>query len=184
MNIRNAERVTAEEVRLTQLELESSLGGLFSLLTVEFLVPYLNRTLLILQRNNEIPRLPKDLVRPKIVAGVNALGRGQDREALTTFIATIAQTLGPEALLRYVEPSEAIKRLAAAQGIDVLNLIKTNEQLQQDKQQLAQEKAQQSLVDQTGQIAGTPLMDPTKNPDVAEQATNAIQGIAGQQPPQ
>ena len=184
MNIRNAERVTAEEVRLTQLELESSLGGLFSLLTVEFLVPYLNRTLLILQRNKEIPRLPKDIVRPKIVAGVNALGRGQDREALTTFIATIAQTLGPEALLRYVEPSEAIKRLAAAQGIDVLNLIKTNEQLQQDKQQLAQEKAQQSLVDQTGQLAGTPLMDPTKNPDVAEQATDAIQGIAGQQPPQ
>ena len=36
MNVRNAERVTAEEVRLTQLELEQSLGGLFSLLTVEF----------------------------------------------------------------------------------------------------------------------------------------------------
>ena len=52
-----------------------------------------------------------------------------------------------------------------------------------DKQQLAQEKAQQSLVDQTGQLAGTPLMDPTKNPDIAEQATNAIQGIS-QQPPQ
>ena len=184
MNIRNAERVTAEEVRLTQLELESSLGGLFSLLTVEFLVPYLNRTLLILQRNKEIPRLPKDLVRPKIVAGVNALGRGQDREALTTFIATIAQTLGPEALLKYVEPSEAIKRLAAAQGIDVLNLIKTNEQLMQDKQQLAQEKAQASLVDQTGQIAGTPLMDPQKNPQLAEQASAAIEGLSQQQPPQ
>ena len=183
MNIRNAERVTAEEVRLTQLELESSLGGLFSLLTVEFLVPYLNRTLLILQRNKEIPRLPKDLVRPKIVAGVNALGRGQDREALTTFIATIAQTLGPEALLKYVEPSEAIKRLAAAQGIDVLNLIKTNEQLLQDKQQLTQERAQQSLVEQTGQIAGTPLMDPQKNPQLAEQASAAIEGIV-QQPPQ
>ena len=27
MNVRNAERVTAEEVRLTQLELEQSLGG-------------------------------------------------------------------------------------------------------------------------------------------------------------
>ena len=183
MNIRNAERVTAEEVRLTQLELESSLGGLFSLLTVEFLVPYLNRTLLILQRNKEIPRLPKDLVRPKIVAGVNALGRGQDREALTTFIATIAQTLGPEALLKYVEPSEAIKRLAAAQGIDVLNLIKTNEQLAADKQQATQERAQQSLVEQTGQLAGTPLMDPSKNPELAEQASQAIQGIS-QQPPQ
>ena len=49
MNIRQAERVTAEEVRLTQLELEQSLGGLYSLLTVEFLIPYLNRILLVLQ---------------------------------------------------------------------------------------------------------------------------------------
>ena len=43
LNIRQSERTTAEEVRLTQLELEQQLGGLFSLLTVEFLVPYLHR---------------------------------------------------------------------------------------------------------------------------------------------
>ena len=156
------------------------------MLTVEFLVPYLNRTLLILQRNKEIPRLPKDLVRPKIVAGVNALGRGQDREALTTFIATIAQTLGAEALFKYVDPSEAIKRLAAAQGIDVLNLIKSPEQLEQDKQKLAQDRSQASLVDQAGQLAGTPIMDPDKNPQLAEQASAIADGIAGAagQPPQ
>ena len=121
MNVRQAERVTAEEVRLTQLELEQSLGGLYSLLTVEFLIPYLNRILLVLQRSNQIPKLPKDLVRPKIVAGINSLGRGQDQQALTQFIGTIAQTLGPEALMKYVDPSEAIKRLAAAQGIDAVS---------------------------------------------------------------
>ena len=179
MNVRNAERVTAEEVRLTQLELEQSLGGLFSLLTVEFLVPYLNRTLLILQRSNQIPRLPKDVVRPKIVAGINSLGRGQDNESLTRFMATVAQTLGPEALVKFVNPSEAIQRLAAAQGIDVLNLIRTPEELQAEQQKLMQMQAQKSLVDQTGQIAGTPLMDPQKNPQLAEQASAAIEGIAG-----
>ena len=183
MNIRNAERVTAEEVRLTQLELEQSLGGIFSLLTVEFLVPYLNRTLLILQRSNQIPRLPKDVVRPKIVAGINSLGRGQDNESLTRFMSTIAQTLGPEALTRYIDPSEAIKRLAAAQGIDVLNLVLTNEQLQQLEEEAQGQQAQQSLVDQTGQLAGTPLMDPEKNPDIAEQAAMAIQNLQ-QAPPE
>ena len=182
MNVRNAERVTAEEVRLTQLELEKSLGGLFSLLTVEFLVPYLNRTLLILQRSNQIPRLPKDVVRPKIVAGINSLGRGQDNEALTRFIQTIGQVLGPEALMKFVDPSEAIKRLAAAQGIDVLNLVRTPEQLEQMKQMQQAQVAQQSLVNQTGQLAGTPLMDPEKNPELAEQASAVIQGL--QQPPQ
>ena len=181
MNIRNAERVTAEEVRLTQLELEQSLGGLFCILTVEFLVPYLNRTLLILQRSNQIPRLPKDVVRPKIVAGINSLGRGQDNESLTRFISTVAQTLGPEALVKFIDPSEAIKRLAAAQGIDVLNLVRTPEQLEQLKQEQTADRSNQSLVDQAGQLAGTPLMDPEKNPDLAEQAAAAIEQIT---PPQ
>jgi hypothetical protein len=181
MNIRNAERVTAEEVRLTQLELEKSLGGLFSLLTVEFLVPYLNRTLLILQRSNQIPRLPKDVVRPKIVAGINSLGRGQDNESLTRFIQTVAATLGPEALVKYIDPSEAIKRLAAAQGIDVLNLVRTAEQLEQLKEQTVQDKTNQSLVDQAGQLAGTPLMDPSRNPDLADQAAAVLGNL---QPPE
>ena len=181
MNIRNAERVTAEEVRLTQLELEQSLGGLFSLLTVEFLIPYLNRTMLILQRSNQIPKLPKELVRPKIVAGINSLGRGQDNESLTRFVATVGQTLGPEALMKYIDPTEAIKRLAAAQGIDILNLVRTPEQLEQMQEQAQSDAANQSLINQAGKLAGTPLMDPSKNPQIAEQAQAAIQNIA---PPQ
>ena len=173
LNIRQSERTTAEEVRLTQLELEQQLGGIFSLLTVEFLVPYLNRTLLVLQRNGQLPKIPKNFVRPQIVAGVNALGRGQDRESLTAFMMTIAQTLGAEALLTFIDPSEVIKRLAAAQGIDVLNLVKTPEQMQQEQQQQQALAQQQSLTDQAGQFAGSPMMDPQKNPeaiDAMEQA--------------
>ena len=171
MSVRDSERTTAEEVRMTQTELEKQLGGLFSLLTVEFLVPYLTRTLLVLQRSNQIPKLPKDLVRPKIVAGINALGRGQDREALTMFIQTIAATLGPEALMRYLNPDEAIKRLAAAQGIDYLNLIKSQEQLQQEAQQQQADAANQALVEQAGQFANAPAFDPSKNPALAGQET-------------
>tara|TARA_B100000029_G_scaffold375349_1_gene369736 strand:+ start:640 stop:2247 length:1608 start_codon:yes stop_codon:yes gene_type:complete len=177
LNIRHSERTTAEEVRMTQQELNEQLGGLFSLLTVEFLVPYLNRTLLVLQRSGQLPKLPKDIVRPKIVAGINALGRGQDREALTMFITTVAQTLGAESLVRYINPSEAIKRLAASQGIDTLNLIKTDQQLQADMQQAQQQQMQASIVDQAGQLAGTPMMDPSKNPGAQEQANQIAEGL-------
>jgi len=159
MNVRNAERVTAEEVRLTQLELEQQLGGIFSLLTVSFLIPYLNRTLLVLQRSNEIPKLPKDIVRPQIVAGINALGRGSDREALTQFVGTIAQTLGPEALIAYINPEEAIKRLAAAQGIDVLNLVKSPQQMAEEKEQNMQMQQSQTLLEQAGQFANSKMAD-------------------------
>ena len=76
--------------------------------------------------------------------------------------------------MKFVDPSEAIKRLAAAQGIDVLNLVRTPQQLEEMKQMQQAEAAQQSLVNQTGQIAGTPLMDPEKNPDLAEQASAAV----------
>ena len=121
------------------------------------------------------------MVRPQIVAGVNALGRGQDRESLTQFVGTIAQTMGPEALMKYVDPSEYIKRLAAAQGIDVLNLVKTNQQLQQEMQAQQEAAQQQELMKQAGKFASAPMMDPSKNPQMAEQMAEAT-GAQGEQP--
>ena len=153
LSVRNSERTTAEEVRLTQMEIEQQLGGLFSQLTVEFLVPYLNRKLSVFQKAKKIPTLPKDMVKPTIVAGVNALGRGQDREALTQYLTTIAQTMGPEAIATYVNPEEVVKRLAAAQGIDVLNLVKTKEQLQGEQEQQAQQAQQMEMTKQAGKLA-------------------------------
>ncbi len=184
LNVRQSERTTAEEVRLTQMELEQQLGGLFSLLTVEFLIPYLNRTLHILQRNRELPKIPKDLVRPQIVAGVNALGRGQDQQSLIMFIQTLTQTLGPETIGQFLDPGEFIKRLAAAQGIDVLNLVKTQETMEQERMQQQQMMQQQSLLEQAGQLANSPMADPSKNPAVGEvmsQATDQLQNNAEEQ---
>ena len=167
LTVRQSERTTAEEVRLTQLELEQQLGGLFSLLTVEFLVPYLNRKLLVMQRSGELPRYPKELVKPTIVAGINALGRGQDRESLTAFITTIAQTLGPEAMLQYLNPDEAIKRLAAAQGIDVLNLVKSMDQQNEEQEAAMQQQEQMEMTKQAAAMQSAPINDPSKNPALA-----------------
>ena len=164
LQVRQSERTTAEEVRLTQMELEQQLGGLFSLLTVEFLIPYLNRTLHILQRNREIPKLPKDMVRPTIVAGVNALGRGQDQQSLVAFITTLAQTMGPEIIGQFLDPGEYVKRLAAAQGIDVLNLVKSEETMEEERQAQQQQMMAQELMKNSGSLAGMPLADPSKNP--------------------
>ena len=174
LNVRQSERTTAEEVRLTQLELEQQLGGLFSLLTNEFLVPYLNRKLLVLQRSGELPKIPKDLVNPTIVAGINALGRGQDRESLTTFIGTIAQTLGPEALMKFINPDEAIKRLAAAQGIDVLNLVKSMEDQQAEAEAQMQQEQDMAMMQAVPNALKAPILDPTKNPNAGEVINNVM----------
>ena len=170
---------SAEEVRMTQMELEQQLGGLFSLLTTEFLVPYLNRKLNVFQKTGQIPRLPKDIVKPTIVAGVNALGRGQDRESLGSFLQTIAQTMGPEALAKYINSDEVIKRLAAAQGIDVLNLVKSVDEMKQEQMENMSMQKDMMLTQQIGQLAKTPLMDPSKNP----QAMEMIYGQGSPVPP-
>jgi stage V sporulation protein SpoVS len=154
LNVRDSERTTAEEVRMTQLELEQQLGGLFSLLTVEFLVPYLNRKLNVAQKTGEIPRLPKgDIVKPTIVAGINALGRGQDRESLAQFMTVIAQTIGPEAIQQFINTDEVIKRLAAASGIDVLNLVKSMDEMQAEQQQSMAQQQQMMAMQQEPQMA-------------------------------
>ena len=168
LQVRQSERTTAEEVRLTQMELEQQLGGLFSLLTVEFLIPYLDRTLHILQRNREIPKIPKDIVHPTIVAGVNAIGRGQDQESLVSFAQTLAQTMGPEIMAKFLDAGEYVKRLAAAQGIDVLNLVKTPETMAQESQQQEQKMQQMEMLKQAGQFASSPMMDPSKNEAAGE----------------
>ena len=166
LSVRQSERTTAEEVRMTQMELEQQLGGLFSLLTVEFLVPYLDRKLSVFEKTGQIPKLPRDMVNPTIVAGVNALGRGQDREALGSFLGTIAQTMGPEAIATYINTEEVIKRLAASEGIDILNLVKSMQEVQ-GKEQQANEQAmaiEQGKIQ--AQMAGAPMNDPSKNPQL------------------
>ena len=175
LSVRQSERTTAEEVRMTQMELERQLGGLFSLLTTEFLIPYLNRKLHTLTRSKQIPSIPAGLMKPTIVAGINALGRGQDREALVQFITTVAQTMGPEALAQYMNPDEAIKRLAASQGIDILNLVKSMDERQAEQEQAMQAQQMQSLTDQAGQLANAPMLDPAKNPEALEGMKQALQ---------
>ena len=166
LTVRQSERTTAEEVRMTQMELEQQLGGLFSVLTVEFLVPYLNRKLNVAQKAGDIPTLPKGMVKPIIVAGVNALGRGQDRESLGQFLTTISQTMGPEATQKFINPEEVIKRLAAAQGIDTLNLVRSMDELKQEEQAMMQ---QQQQAEQQRAAMSSPMADPTKNPQLMEQ---------------
>ena len=173
LSIRQSERTTAEEVRATQQELNEQLGGIYGNLTTELLRPYLNRKLFLLSRSKAVPSLPKGLVMPTVVAGLHGIGRGQDRQALMEFVATVAQSMGPEALAQYIIPTEFLNRLAAASGIEALGLIKTPEQLSQEQEQAQQQAQQQEILSQAGQLANTPI---------AEQFAQQIDEQQNQQP--
>ena len=144
---RSAERVTAEEVRFMAQELETALGGVYSILSQEFQMPLINLLLGVLQQEGKMPRLPKDTVKPTVVTGIEALGRGQDLNKLATFLQYL-QPLGAEVIASEMNLNDYIDRLAASLGIDTSGLIKSAEQKAQEQAQ-QQQMMQQQMLEQT-----------------------------------
>lgn len=163
LTVRQSERTTATEVQAVQQELNEQISGIYGSLTVELLTPYLSRKLHLLQRSKAVPSLPKGLVMPTVVAGLGGVGRGQDKMALMEFVTTIGQAMGPEAVMQFIDPAEFLKRLAAASGIDALNLVKSPETMQQEQQQAQQQGMMQQLVGQAGQLAKSPMAEEMTN---------------------
>jgi hypothetical protein len=143
--VRQAERVTAEEIRMLSQELEATLGGLYSLLSQELQLPLVTKTLNRLVKTKKIPKLPEGVVRPAITTGVDALGRGNDLNRLDLFLGGAQQVVGPQAIAQYVSVGEYFKRRATSLGVDPEGLVKTDEQIQQEMQQAQMAQMAQQL---------------------------------------
>ena len=110
-------------------ELESALVGTYSILSQEFQYPLVELILDRLEKKRKMPKMPKDTVKPQIVTGLEALGRGQDLNKLAQFLQYL-QPLGPETIASSLNVDDYIDRLGASLGIDTGGLIKTPEQKQ------------------------------------------------------
>lgn len=128
---RDAERVTAEEVRRMAKELEDSLGGVYSVLSQEFQLPLVKRVMRQMELAGKLPELPE--VEPTIVTGIEALGRGNDLQKLSTFIQGLLP-LGEQNISMYLNTSTYITRLATALGIDTEGLVNSQEEVAQQLQ--------------------------------------------------
>lgn len=129
---RSGERVTAEEIRYVANELESALGGIYSILSQELQLPLIKRLIYQMERQKRLPVLPTNVVKPVIVTGLEALGRGNDLDKLDRFVSAVAQI--PEAASR-VNWSDYMTRRGTALGIDMKGLVKSDEQVMQEQQQ-------------------------------------------------
>lgn len=141
---RNAERVTATEIRAMAQELETVLGGVYALLSVELQLPIVQLVLGHLQRDRKLPQLPEGLLKPQVLTGVAALGRSQELDKLRLFLEYLAP-LGPEAIAQSIEVGEYSKRLAAALSIETEGLIPTPEVIEQRNQQAQAKELVQTL---------------------------------------
>jgi hypothetical protein len=110
-----------------------------------------------------LPELPKKIVKPTIVTGLEALGRGHDLNKLDSFVAGASQLLG-EQFSTYVNMGDYLKRRATSLGIDVEGLIKSEEELQQERQQQQQQQMAQQVAPNMANAAGKMIQD---NPEAA-----------------
>lgn len=165
---RNGERVTAEEIRYMAQELEAGLGGIYSNLSQDLQLPLVTLLWHRNTKNGSIPQLPKGMVRPTIVTGLDALGRGQDRSRLTGLLQTL-QAFDPN-IAQKLKIGELVKRLAAADGVDVTGLIKSDAEIAQEQQQAQMqamiEKLGPNAINQMGALAkhSTPQAAPESQP--------------------
>lgn len=141
---RKGERVTAEEIRYMANELESALGGIYSILSQEFQLPLVKRIMFAMARAKKLPSLPDGTVEPVIVTGMEALGRGNDLTKLNMFLqaATQVAQLPPQ-----INKSDALTRIGSSLGIDMKGLVKSDEQLQQETEQAQQQQMMQMAME-------------------------------------
>lgn len=130
---RDAERVTAEEIRFMASELDDTLGGMYSILAQEFQLPFVKRVLIDAQAKGLLSPLPEKSVTPVIVTGMEALGRTSELQKLDTFVGALFQ-MSPELAAKYLDISEYLRRRAAALSIDTKGLIRTAEEVAQADQ--------------------------------------------------
>lgn len=168
---RDADRVTAEEIRYVARELEATTGGLYAVQSQEFQLPLVKVILNQLQDAQIIPELPEGAIEPAVSTGLEAIGRGQDLQRLAEFIEVVTA-------MKNLEGDEDINirtlkmRIVNALGIDSDGLLVTAEELQQRK---AQEAADAAMM-QAGQSGGAAMgqqmaQDPEMMQQMAQQAT-------------
>lgn len=136
---RNAERVTAEEIRLQAMELESSLGGTYSRLAIDIQQPL--AAWLLKRAKVEIQGTE---IHPVIITGLDALSRNSDRERMMSFLSDVAALDGIQPATRQrLRETNIITDMAAGNGVDRGRYVATQAEVA-----AAQAADQQAMLDQ------------------------------------
>lgn len=149
---RDAERVTAQEIRYMAEELEDAQGGIYSILAQEFQLPLVKLLWNQLIKQKAVPKLPKAAVAPQITTGLEALGRNHKMAKLRNWLQDIA-VLGENVVAEYIKPSEYMNRSAENYGLETEGLLRTEEEVQQNRERQMQRQMAQETTPKVAQEA-------------------------------
>lgn len=139
---RDAERVTAQEIRTLANELETGLGGVYSRLAVSFQSPLAYYLL----RNAKVD-IQGTKIEPVILTGFDALSRAAELERVQLFLQDVANiTSLPPQIQDWLKIGPILRSLAANRHLTADDYVNNQEQVQQ-----AQQQRQLALQDQQTQ---------------------------------
>lgn len=134
---RDAERVTAEEIRIQAAELETSHAGIYSRQAEDIQLP-----LSYLFMNDINVDLAEDRLEPVIVTGMDALSRMSEQDQLMMFMQDLAMLNSvPPDLLSWIDPTGLIQTVGANRGVDYSKFLKSPEQKEADDKRAMQMQA-------------------------------------------
>ena len=149
---RNAERVTAEEIRLTAMELEAALGGVYSQLSVSFQKPVAEW--LLAKSDFQLDGTDIELV---IITGLDALSRNGDLENLARAFNILSQlAAAPQSLQARLKWNALTQYVGDGTGVDLRPFLMSDEEY---GQQIA-DQAQARVMEQGATAQATEPQGP------------------------
>lgn len=147
---RDAERVTAEEIRVMAQQLEAStLAGVYSKMALKWSKWIVTKVM------DEL-KIKFEAIDVDVLTGLDALGRSQEAQKQDAFMQRITQLQ----LNHWIKENEVLQRYAAFDGINTVGLLKTSEEVKQEQQAAREQMAQDTMVEEgaksMGQQAGNP----------------------------
>lgn len=149
---RDAERVTAEEIRIQAMELESSLGGVYSRLALSIQQPLA----LWLLRKAKV-NIKGTAIKPVVVTGLDAISRNGDLERMRAFLNDVAllDNIQPQTLAT-LNRTNIVSDMAAGNGVDKGRYVLPPEQQQANLQQAQQSQLEQQAASNAVDAATQP----------------------------
>ena len=167
--VRDSEPTTAYEIHPSQEEHEGALGGVYSQLNQTMQQTRLQRLILQMKANNQLPNWPDGMIEPTILTGLEALGREQDVSKVQAALQFL-QGMPPD-VLSYVKWTELLGK--AFYGLNLPDAVRSEAEMQQQlQQQMMMQAGQQAMAAGGSELATraaqqmTQPQQQTEEPDV------------------
>lgn len=151
-NTRDAERVTAFELRQDALEAENTLGGVYSSLSASMQIP-MAHVLLTETDPGAMEGIVTAQFRLDILAGIPALGRAADIQNLAAAAQDAATIIPPLVeLSTRVDKEKLLDIIMAGRSVDTSTIYKSEEQIEEEEAAAREEAAGKAQIAQADSL--------------------------------